>query len=228
MIFITGDTHGDIDSDVLYTIANDYPDLNKNDYVIVAGDFGGCWNRKQLEKTKQMMSELPFTLLFVDGNHENFTILNSYKIEEWKGGKVHKLFDDCIHLIRGEIFRIDNKVILALGGAESIDKQYRRKNISYWEEESITDNDLNNAFKHLKLIHNKVDIVISHTVPSSMLYEQPFYDMTRGIPKSSELRLQNIYYIIDYKDWYFGHWHLDIELKNNFHALYKTYKLIDF
>ncbi len=36
-------------------------------------------------------SSLSFTILFVDGNHENFTLLNSYPIEEWHGGKVHKL-----------------------------------------------------------------------------------------------------------------------------------------
>ena len=55
-----------------------------------------------------------FTTLFVDGNHENFTRLYNYPVEEWHGGKVHKIRDSVIHLMRGEIFDIDNKKYLHL------------------------------------------------------------------------------------------------------------------
>lgn len=226
MIIVTGDTHGNLTNKVLFKIASDLPSLTKSDYVIVAGDFGGCWNQQQLIYTEEMMKKLPFTILFVDGNHENFSILNSYKIEMWKNGKVHKLFQDCIHLIRGEIYQIDGLKILALGGAESTDVEKRIINSSWWEEESITYDDINNAISNLERHQNSVDIIISHTMPASLLYSQPFYQITRGIARNSELRLQELLPLVKYKNWYFGHWHLDTDLRNNFHALYRSYKVI--
>jgi len=226
MIFITGDTHGDIDIDVLFEIKADYPNLSKKDYVIVAGDFSGYWSEMQWIYTLEIMKDLPFTLLFVDGNHENFDILNSYKIEEWNGGKIHKLSEDVIHLMRGEVYKIDGLIILTIGGAESTDKEYRKEHISWWKDESITNNDIKNALYNLAKVNNKVDIVITHTMPLSVLYQEPFYSMTRGIPKNSEIKLEEIKKITDYKKWYFGHWHLDKELKNNFYCLYKKYLIL--
>ena len=49
------------------------------------------------------------------GNHENFTRLYNYPIEEWHGGKVHKIRDSVLHLMRGEIFDIDNKKAFIFG-----------------------------------------------------------------------------------------------------------------
>ncbi len=100
MIFITGDTHGVVDCFKLITFGKEMP-LTKKDYVIVAGDFGGVWDQKNLESDLQIYTDLPFTTLFVDGNHENFDILNSYPVTEWIGGKVHMIKPDVIHLMRG-------------------------------------------------------------------------------------------------------------------------------
>ena len=62
--------------------------------------------------------------MFVDGNHENYTRLyNDYPVEEWNGGKVHRIRDSVIHLMRGEIYDIDNKKIFVFGGAFSHDIQ---------------------------------------------------------------------------------------------------------
>ena len=62
-----------------------------------------------------------FTTLFVDGNHENFDRLYEYPVEEWHGGKVHKIRPSVIHLMRGQIFEIEGKSIFTFGGASSHD-----------------------------------------------------------------------------------------------------------
>ena len=95
------------------------------DFVIVCGDFGGIWDKDASGgwETK-MLDELeskPFTTLFVDGNHENFDRLYSYPIEEWNGGKVHKIRPSVIHLMRGQVFTIAGKKIFTFGGAKSHD-----------------------------------------------------------------------------------------------------------
>ena len=91
MVYVTGDTHGMIDFEKMLTFAEKHPALTKKDYVIVAGDFGGVWMKKYLAEDLKRYEDLPFTVLFVDGNHENFDLLYSYPVEVWKGGKIHRV-----------------------------------------------------------------------------------------------------------------------------------------
>ena len=62
---------------------------------------------RYLEKEQPMeLEEKPFTTLYVDGNHENFDRLYGYPIENWQGGKVHKIRPSVLHLMRGQVFEI--------------------------------------------------------------------------------------------------------------------------
>ena len=91
MIYITGDTHGTYDFANLLAFPG-REKLTKNDYVIIAGDFGGVWYGGSIdEDTQNLYESMPFTVLFVDGNHENFDLLNAYPTEEWHGGKIHRI-----------------------------------------------------------------------------------------------------------------------------------------
>ena len=77
MIYVTGDTHANLDISKLST--KKFPqqrELTKDDYVIVAGDFGLVWDGSGREIYWQdWLADKNFTTLFVDGNHENFDIL---------------------------------------------------------------------------------------------------------------------------------------------------------
>ena len=93
MIYITGDTHGTTDWEKLNTrnfseqeFMN--PDL---DYVIITGDFGGIWGDEEDAYILKKYNQRNFTTLFIDGNHENHDLLDKYPVEEWHGGKVHKI-----------------------------------------------------------------------------------------------------------------------------------------
>ena len=63
--------------------------------MIICVDFGGVWHRDEESKEETMvldwLDSRPFTTLFVCGNHENFDRLYQYPIEDWHGGKVHKI-----------------------------------------------------------------------------------------------------------------------------------------
>ena len=130
MIYITGDCHSDF---TRFSMDN-FPiqtEMTKDDYVIICGDFGGVWtfeNESEQEKYwLDWLNKKNFTTLFVDGNHENFTRLYNYPEKKWHGGKVHKIRDSVLHLMRGEIFEIDNKRIFTFGGAsnENLIKTYK-------------------------------------------------------------------------------------------------------
>ena len=72
MVYVTGDTHGD------FTRFRN-PILKKadaDDIVIVCGDFGFFWDdSKQEQKFRKKLSELKYTVAFVDGCHENYDML---------------------------------------------------------------------------------------------------------------------------------------------------------
>ena len=91
MIYVTGDLHGQHDIEKLDE--THFPEqhlLNKKDYVIVCGDFGLVWsNSEKVLCWRNWLNGKPFTTLFVDGNHENFDLLNKYEVQNWSGGKVH-------------------------------------------------------------------------------------------------------------------------------------------
>jgi predicted phosphodiesterase len=208
MIFITGDTHGEID--IAKLNSKNFPqgnDLTKNDYVIILGDFGFIWKNEPDKTEKYWMNwfkNKPWTTLFIDGNHDNFTRLNNHTVSEWHGGKVHKINDSVIHLMRGQIFNIDNKSIFAFGGAESYDKECRVDGISWWKEEIPNHAEIEEALTNLNNVNNKVDIMLTHTCPHAFSYE-----LVHEISKDpTETILDEFYKTVKYQSWYFGHWHV--------------------
>lgn len=225
MIYLTGDTHGDIDVSKLNT--KNFPEgssLTKDDYVIILGDFGFIW-KNEPDKTEEYwmkwFQKKPWTTLFVDGNHENHNRLENFPIEEWHGGKVHKINDSVIHLMRGQVFDINGIRFFAMGGAPSIDKVWRAENISWWKQEEINYQEQEEALKNLEKINNKVDYIISHTCPKKIIPYTFHISPNSLMDSSTEKFFDYIAQIVDFDDWYFGHWH---EQKNigKYHCLYNN------
>lgn len=238
MIYITGDTHSDFSR---FTEEN-FPiqsEMIEDDYVIICGDFGGVWTFEgESSREKELLDWLDnknFTTLFVDGNHENYTRLYNYPIEEWKGGKVHKIRDSVLHLMRGEIFDIDNKKIFAFGGAKSHDIQdgilnldeeekiyeyrkrgayFRIRDFSWWDLELPIEEEIQNGISNLEKVNYKVDYVIS---PSIQELINPTYK--RDILTDY---LQQISEKCTFKRWYFGHYHDYKQVNSQFALLYEN------
>ena len=220
MIYVTGDTHGLEDFYKLHIFAGQHPELTKDDYVIIAGDFGGVWSEQTLTESLRYYTQLPFTVLFVDGNHENFDILNAYPVSEWKGGKVHKIKPDVIHLMRGQVFEIEGKTIFTFGGATSIDKMYRTEGRSWWRQELPTFEELDEGVANLKRYGNKVDYIITHSC-SERAFAYPA--ISKNVTKFNCPEVQMLSYIEDiasFGHWYFGHFHTDAQLGGKYTALY--------
>ena len=241
MIYITGDTHSDFSR---FTEEN-FPiqsEMTKDDYIIICGDFGGVWTfEEESIREKELLDWLDnknFTTLFVDGNHENYTRLYNYPIEEWKGGKVHKIRDSVLHLMRGEIFDIDNKKIFAFGGARSHDIQdgilnldeeeriyeyrkrgayFRIRDFSWWDLELPTNQEMENAIKNLEKVNYKVDYIISHCCPTSI---QTLINSTYKKDTLTDY-LQQISEKCTFKKWYFGHYHDNRQINSQYVLLYE-------
>lgn len=145
-IYFFGDTHGEIDIDKIFM-----PCYEKDDFIIVCGDFGVLWSDesgkyKQDEKLesenelKKRIKTLPCTLLFIDGNHENFNRLHALKqVKKFNAYVGEYIKDKCYHLRRGEIYKIAGHNIFTMGGALSIDRLRRREFLSWWSQGDISE-----------------------------------------------------------------------------------------
>ena len=234
MIYLTGDTHGNFDR--LHSLSH----LTKDDILIVCGDFG-IWNSKWVIDSINDLGELPFLIAFIDGNHENFDMIYKYPIESWNKGIVRRVSSNVIHLERGQVYEIDSYKILTLGGARSIDirdgildmndsdfskkyleyiekkKEFRVKDIDWWEAEMPTEEQLHMTFHNLVRYGHEVDYIITHSLPSRIQYKLPIKDI-----QSNELTdyLDLIDFKTKFKKWFSGHYHLDMEIDNRFRVLY--------
>lgn len=217
MIYITGDTHGEHER---FT-AKDSPfkDLKKGDYLIVCGDFGYIYFNNDEEKAfLDYLESLPFTICFCDGNHENFPAIYSYPSFKWNGGYVHQIRKNIFHLMRGQVFEIEGKKIFTMGGAYSIDRYMRKKGYSFWEEEIPKSEEYGEAIKNLKAHNSTVDIVITHTAPGEIIKKMGYYPDAHD----GELTgfLEWIMYDVKFKNWFYGHWHIDETYYEKFTAVY--------
>lgn len=216
-IFIMSDTHygaGIGDEDKLLNLAAD-PD----DIAIVCGDAGFVWcgddyqltgspNKGRDGLVLDRLNSLGFTVCFVAGNHENYDALEEYPIVNFKGGRTHKLRENVYHLMNGELFEIEGKKCLTLGGAASADRTFRVEGVDWWPQEVPTIEELNEIGDRLKDI-KEVDYIFSHQIPLTVkriLY--PYYSV--NTPDKYLLSFfDNILETIDFKYWYCGHYHND-------------------
>lgn len=239
MIWVTGDTHGDWVHRLNMDSFPEQREMTKDDYVIVLGDFG-IWNdTPQQRHNLNWLNERNFTTLFIDGNHSNFDLLNSYPVSEWHGGKVHFINDSVIHLMRGQVFNIDDKSFFTFGGAQSQDisdgileiddprlriwrkdrdKMYRVNHISWWEEEMPNEEEMNEGIKNLASVDNKVDFILTHCTSSSA---QAL--MSGGFYKPDKLTdyLEQIRCTTEYTRWMFGHYHVNMAINDRDICLYE-------
>lgn len=234
-IYVTGDTHGEIE---MYRLWNTkLQTLTRDDYVIIAGDAGFIWRgftgpdgglHENDQRLINKLAELPFTILFIDGNHENHKALTQFPAMVWNGGKVHKISDNLYHLMRGQIFNIDGRTIFTFGGAESIDKEYRIIDKSWWKEEMPTEWEFALGLKKLEEVNFKVDYVITHTcrhfvIPNMINHwwndiNNPLEGYFTYLIKDCNLQ---------FKRWYFGHWHYDDTTTLGGRAIYNDIENID-
>ena len=232
MIYITGDTHGEFKHRFNTENFPEQKTMTKDDYVIICGDFGGIWNLDKESKNEKhwldWFEERSYTLLFVDGNHENFDRLYSYPIKEWHGGKVHEIRPHILHLMRGQVFSIEGKKIFTFGGASSNDIQggilekddinfhekkkrlersyipYRINHVSWWERELASEEEIEEGMNNLRKNENAVDFIITHCCSSSMQH------MIGGELYNPNVTTEFLEYVknnVRYKKWFFGHYH---------------------
>lgn len=206
MVYITGDTHGNPER----LSKNRLKMLGENDTLIICGDFGFVWNDdKKEQKFLHSLSKRKYNICFVDGTHENFTLLNKYPVKTWNNGAVHEIKPNVMHLMRGELYNIDGLTIFTMGGGESPDIDVRFETASWDRDEIPSQADLLRGAGKLDETGCEVDLIITHEPPSKI----------KGFLKLSEtdqirVTALNAYFdelsaTCKFKRWFFGSLHMD-------------------
>ena len=120
------------------------------------------------DETLDWLERLPFTLAFVCGNHENYDALERYPVDDWHGGKVHRIRPHVLHLTRGQIFELEGCRFFTMGGTKSHDTNHRINHISWWRQELPSDEEYIEALQNLERYNWQVDYIITHCAPTSI------------------------------------------------------------
>lgn len=225
MIFITGDTHRNFKHIVSFCKKFN---TSKKDVLLILGDAGinYCENQED-DIIKEGLQKLPITLFCIHGNHEaRPESISTYELAYFHEGKVYveEHYPNILFAKDGEIYNLDGKKTIVIGGAYSVDKYYRLKNHwRWWKDEQPSE--YTKSFVENKLLANdwNVDVVLSHTTPSKYEPVETFLPMIdqSAVDKSTELWLDEIEDRLEYKKWYCGHYHIDKSI-DKIRFLYNT------
>ena len=245
-IWITGDTHGaepfgpySVDGVLRRFNTDNFPEqkqMTKEDLVIVLGDFGLVWNRFEESPEENhaltWLEKKPFSLCFLDGNHENFDRLYAYPEDTFMGGRVHVLRPSVRHLMRGEVFTFSARSFFTFGGAQSHDirdgvldvvkdakkilqwkkdpeKLFRVKNITWWERELPSPEEMQVGRDNLARVNWRVDHVLTHALPPSIQKEM---GLSTDAPNVLDDYLEEIKERLSYRYWWGGHYHMNCQV----------------
>ena len=220
MIYVTGDTHGNIDR--FKQFKKLFPKYN--DTVLVCGDFGFVWDGSETEqKQLSKLERCACNILFIEGTHDNLDLLEKFPQEEMFGGKVRRLAKNVFWLSRGGIYDIDGVSVFAIGGGESSDADERIEGVNWWPRELPDSDEIEKAKAALEAVENKVDIVISHQPPR---LELGLINAQRESINALTAFLGSAARSINYKHWYFGMDHIDRTVSPRMTAVFE--KIVEY
>lgn len=236
--YVTGDTHG------VFARVIDFCNkvkTTKHDVLIILGDAGvNYYLDKRDKKLKQKLEALPITLMLVRGNHEARpgTGWNEedkkdkfISAEEYCGFFMYESeFPSILYMEDGEHYTLNvngvKKRTLVIGGAYSVDKDYRLEmydlgnhNYRWFADEQLSQSE--RALIVRTNEHADYDYVFTHTCPAG--YEPrdmflPNIDQSK-IDRTMENFLADIKDEITFDKWYCGHWHTN-RIDGDIHFLF--------
>lgn len=210
---ITGDLHGSIDERFNRVFGNYEPSETA---IIILGDTGANYylNKKD-RKFKEELCSLGYTFYCVHGNHEerpeNIDTMKDVYDDNVNGIVFYEEeFPNLRYFLMYGEYKIAGYGILVIGGAYSVDKEYRQLNGWQWfETEQLTEDEQDDVFEHTE--GKRYDLVFSHTCPFSLMPIDlflPFIDQSK-VDNTMEHLFDKMLKTIEFKVWCYGHYHAD-------------------
>lgn len=173
-ILLAGDTHANRSHFLyLFKVAQSH----HCDIIFQLGDFGyfphDAHGIEFLAEVSYRAGQLNIPVYWLDGNHDDFSELfaNDWEMDHegfWK------IMPNMLYSPRGHVWTWDGIRFISLGGAYSIDKDWRlyeeaklgRDQVLWWPQELITEADLHHASNNLA--GEPVDVFLCHDKPANL------------------------------------------------------------
>lgn len=131
------------------------------DAILQVGDFLFDGRSHLLDAVQEALEETSLHLAWVDGNHDCHATLQRLVAEH--GRTAIPIRSNIHYLPRGYRWTWQGKTFLALGGAHSVDRPWRRPGIEWWAGETISYADASIAASG-----GKADVMLTHDVPAGV------------------------------------------------------------
>jgi len=230
MVVLTGDTHRVFDR--IFEFCVEY-ETTSEDIIVILGDAGiNYYLDSSDELLKEELLGLNATLFLIHGNHEERPYnIGNYEEMSWHGGIVYyeEEYPNLLFAKDGEIFDFNGKKVMVIGGAYSVDKNYRLSRKMPWFESERPDYFVKSYVEsQLDRIDWKVNYVFSHTVPFSYMPREAFLPNidSNSVDNSTEEWLETIEKKLNYERWFAGHYHIDWSM-DRIQILFEDYLELD-
>lgn len=216
-IIIVGDAHGFDAWNYLISKKHVLYDC----LLIQIGDFGVGFSKsvnadvEKLYNLELFLKQTNNRMIVIRGNHDDPKFFNgSFKYkDEWSTDQNLWLLSDY------SVVTIESKKILLVGGGVSIDKDMRKKDVNWWEDEKFVYSE-----NHKQSIENeKFDIVCTHIAPDfcsphiTLIGKGNDVEFDNIMKESIEERLHISRLYNDLKNkpkkWFYGHYHCSYRMK---------------
>lgn len=213
-IGIAGDWHANL-SWALKKL--DYFAKKNIQHILHLGDFGfwaGSEGKEYVEQINKKLIEHNQYLYITLGNHEDYNLVNKYYTTPSIDGFLsNPRFERILVAPRVHDWTWNNTHFLSVGGANSIDKQWRTSNVSWWSQEQISDADVETA----QQITN-VDLMVAHEVPLGVdvFGDSPKENWNASAlhyAQQSSAQMRKIVDKVKPKLFFHGHYHLFANLR---------------
>lgn len=157
-VLIVGDLHAN--TGAAFEVI-DYAAAAGVDLILQVGDFG-YWVRdlqgqRCLWKVEKRLALRGVNLWWIDGNHEDFDRLAALPLGE--GGR-RPISGHVCHLPRGYRWQWGSTTWVAVGGAVSVDKDFRTEGKTWFAAEELTDEQADRV-----IADGPADVVVAHDAP---------------------------------------------------------------
>lgn len=184
------------------------------DVIIHVGDFGYDYRPGFVTAVTDELVEAGIPLLFVEGNHDDPSALRG----PLDPNGLREIGQNLWHIPRGFRWTWHGETFLGCGGAHSVDRPWRRLGISWWPEETITEQDVERC-----VAGGPADWLITHDCPTGVVIPgiddrttpPPFPPMEILRAQEHRAVLRRIVDAVTPKFIFHGHYHVAYESTDN-------------
>lgn len=215
-IYITGDTHRDFSR---FKLLDPEITQNPNNAIIILGDAGINWDLGTNDHFFKASLARKYKCSFycVRGNHEARPQSIPGMILEFDPKVKNEVYYEpefpTIRYFKDfGLYCINDYDVYVIGGAYSVDKQYRlERGYTWFDDEQLDFTEQKLCIEEIRNLPGVVDFVFTHTCPLSWEPNDLFLNGIdqRNVDKTMEDFLDEVKERLVWDVWLFGHYHAD-------------------